>query len=88
MATNINQIIFTRTQPQRKVEIINHLTEAELMAVSEATVAKIVKEVGQRRYKSRDKDLYTVTGHSDGSVYDKGADGKYHERYGNRTLEP
>lgn len=58
MATNINQIIFTRTQPQRKVEIINHLTEAELMAVSEATVAKIVKEVGRRRYKSRDKELY------------------------------
>ena len=28
------------------------------MATSEATVAKIVKEVGRRRYKSRDKDLY------------------------------
>ena len=57
MATNINQIIFTRTQPQKKVDIINHLTEAELMATTEATITKIVKEVGQRQYKSRDKSL-------------------------------
>ena len=57
MATNINQIIFTRTQPKKKVEIINHLTEAELLATTEATITKIVKEVGQRQYKSRDKSL-------------------------------
>ena len=54
---NINQIIFTRTQPQKKVDIINHLTEAELMATSEATITRIVKETGQRMGKTRDKSL-------------------------------
>ena len=58
MATNINQIIFTRTQPKKKVEIIKNLTEAELLATSEATVTRIVKEVGSTIYKSRDKRLY------------------------------
>lgn len=55
MATNINQIIFTRTQPKKKLEIINSLSEAELMATTEATITKIVKEAGSRLYKSRDK---------------------------------
>ena len=58
MATNINQIIFTRTQPKKKVEIINHLTEAELLATTEATITRIVKEVGSTIYKSRDKRLF------------------------------
>ena len=49
MATNINQIIFTRTQPKKKLEIINSLSEAELMATTEATITKIVKEAGSRK---------------------------------------
>ena len=57
MATNINQIIFTRTQPKKKLEIINSLSEAELMVTTEATITKIVKEAGSRLYKSRDKQL-------------------------------
>ena len=47
MATNINQIIFTRTQPKKKLDIINSLTEAELLATTEATITRIVKEVGR-----------------------------------------
>ena len=58
MATNINQIIFTRTQPKKKAEIIENLTEAELMATTGATVTRIVKEVGSTIYKTRDKRLY------------------------------
>ncbi|MBR4170066.1 MAG: hypothetical protein IKR48_00280 [Kiritimatiellae bacterium] len=46
------------------------------------------KDEDGHKYSGSGSDPYTVTGHSDGSVYDKGADGKYHERYGNRTLEP
>ena len=57
MATNINQIIFTRTQPNKKIEIIKNLTEAELLATTEATITKIVKEAGRKMYKSRDKQL-------------------------------
>ena len=54
---NVNNFIFTRTQPKKKLETIENLSDSELLAVSESTVKKIIQEVGQRRYKSRDKDL-------------------------------
>ena len=54
---NINVFIFSRTQPQKKLEVIEALSNDELLAVSESTVKKIIKEVGQKRYKSRDKEL-------------------------------
>ena len=54
---NVNNFIFTRTQPKKKLEVIEKLSNDELLAVSEATVKKIIQEVGQRRYKSRDKEL-------------------------------
>ena len=55
---NINQFIFSRTQPKKKLEVIEALTTEELLSVKEETVIKIVKEVGRRVYKSRDKQLY------------------------------
>ena len=54
---NVNNFIFTRTQPKKKLEVIEKLSNDELLAVSESTVKKIIQEVGQRRYKSRDKEL-------------------------------
>lgn len=54
---NVNNYIFTRTQPKKKLEVIEKLSNDELLAVSESTVKKIIQEVGQRRYKSRDKEL-------------------------------
>jgi len=54
---NVNNFIFTRTQPKKKLEVIEKLSNDELLAVSESTVKKIIKEVGQKRYKSRDKEL-------------------------------
>ena len=54
---NINQLIFSKTQPKKKLEVIEKLSNDELLAVSESTVKKIIQEVGQRRYKSRDKQL-------------------------------
>ena len=54
---NVNNFIFTRTQPMKKLEVIEKLSNDELLAVSESTVKKIIQEVGQRRYKSRDKEL-------------------------------
>ena len=39
------------------MEVIEKLSNDELLVVSEATVKKIIQEVGQRRYKSRDKEL-------------------------------
>lgn len=49
---NINVFIFSRTQPQKKLEVIEALSNDELLAVSESTVKKIIKEVGQKRYKA------------------------------------
>ena len=54
---NINELIFSRTQPQKKIDIINALSEDELLSTSEATVKRIVKEAGRRMWKTRDKEL-------------------------------
>ncbi|MBO5062087.1 MAG: hypothetical protein J6C31_05650 [Prevotella sp.] len=54
---DINQIIFTRTAPANKVEIVESLTQAELLNILPATIARMVKEAGTRLYKSRDKEL-------------------------------
>ena len=35
---NINQFIFSRTQPQKNLEIIKSLSEAELLAITPATI--------------------------------------------------
>ena len=54
---NINEFIFSRTQPQKKIDIINALSEDELLSTSEATVKRIVKDAGRRMWKTRDKEL-------------------------------
>ena len=54
---NINELIFSRTQPQKKIDIINALSEDELLSTSEATVKRIVKDAGRRMWKTRDKEL-------------------------------
>jgi len=35
---NINEFIFSRTQPQKKIDTINALTEGELLSIREETV--------------------------------------------------
>ncbi len=55
---DINKIIFSRTAPKKKVEIVENLTPKELLSVGSDTIKRIVKEVGSNRYKSRDKELY------------------------------
>jgi len=54
---NINEFIFSRTQPQRKIDTINALTEGELLSIREETVKRIVKDAGKRIWKTRDKRL-------------------------------
>ncbi len=58
MKTNINDVIFSRTQPLKKIAIINSLTNDELLTIKKATIARIVKDAGRNRYKSRDKELF------------------------------
>jgi hypothetical protein len=57
MATNINQELFKRYAPKKKIEIINNLNEKELLSTTPDPINRIVREVGNRRYKSRDKEL-------------------------------
>ena len=47
MATNINNIIFTRTAPKKKLEIINALSQGELLAITYPTILRIIKEAGK-----------------------------------------
>lgn len=54
---DINKTIFTRTAPAKKIEIIEDLTQAELLSITPATITKMIKEAGSRLYKSRDKEL-------------------------------
>ena len=57
METDINKIIFSRTNPSKKLEIIRNLKGNELWATNKSTIDRIIKEVGINRYKSRDKEL-------------------------------
>lgn len=54
---DINKFIFSRTAPARKVEILENITQAELLSITPATIVKMIKEAGARLYKSRDKEL-------------------------------
>ena len=42
---DINGFVFSRTQPQKKIDIIKSLSDDELLAVKEATVKRMVKEI-------------------------------------------
>ncbi len=72
---NINQFIFSRTQPKKKIETIEVLTVDELLAVKEDTVKWIVKDVGRRAYKSRDKELYIDGDRRKGNNWNSTIDG-------------
>ena len=55
--TNINIELFKRYAPTKKLEIINGLNEKELMAITQSTIIKTIRESGRNIYKSRDKEL-------------------------------
>jgi len=54
---DINKLLFTRTAPSKKVEIVENLKLPELLSVTPGTVKRMVREVGSRQYKSRNKEL-------------------------------
>ena len=57
MKQDINQLIFSRIAPQKKLKAIEKLTSSELWATPE-TITRIVKETGERIGKSHNKGLY------------------------------
>ena len=55
---NVNIELFKRTSPERKIELIRKLTQAELSGISESTLLRIVKETGRRIKGSRNYEFY------------------------------
>ena len=47
MKTNINTELFKKYAPKHKLEIIESLTQEELLAITPKTVTRIVKEAGE-----------------------------------------
>ena len=56
--TDVNTELFKRTSPERKIEIIKHLAQAELSGVSKTTMLRIVKEAGRRNPGIRNYEFY------------------------------
>ena len=57
MRTNFNEELFKRYAPKKKLEIINNLTAAELLAPTPETVKLIAKEAGTKAGTARSKVL-------------------------------
>ncbi len=58
---DINKVIFSRTAPVKKVEMVKNLTIPELLSISYATILRVVKEIGTRQSNSRNK-TFSMTG--------------------------
>lgn len=43
---NINDFLFTRTAPKRKMEVVKSLSDRELMAITPQTLLRCIKEAG------------------------------------------
>ena len=57
MKTNINLELFKKYAPKHKLEIIESLTQEELLAITPQTVTRTVKEAGEGKKGSPYKDL-------------------------------
>lgn len=72
---NVNEFIFSRTQPSRKVDTIKALTNDELLSVSEATVNRIVKDAGRKIGRTRDRELNISRDRRAGNAWNATVDG-------------
>lgn len=54
---DVNKIIFSRTAPSGKIEIVKKLSHLELLSITPDTITRMVRETGSRIGKSRDKEL-------------------------------
>lgn len=69
MKTDINIELFKRYAPKKKGDIISSLTPSELFAITEDTIKRIIKEVGNRRYRSREKELRLSSEYATGNSW-------------------
>lgn len=74
---NINDLIFSRTQPDKKLEIIKGMSDSEIMRLTEDSATKMVKDAGRNMYKSRDKELYISRDNRAGNEWNSTIDSFY-----------
>ena len=58
MDNKIDNILFSRIAPVKKLDSIDSLSSTELLAISPETIKRIVKEVGRKIGRTRCKELY------------------------------
>ena len=58
MDNRIDNILFKRIAPAKKLDIVDNFTPAELLAVSPAAIKRIIREVGRKVGNTRGKELY------------------------------
>ena len=58
MDNKIDNILFSRISPVKKLDIVDNFTPAELLASAPDTVKRIIKEVGHKIGNTREKKLY------------------------------
>ena len=66
--TDINKELFKRYRPQKKLEIIESLSAKELMNVTEPTIIRIMKEVGNNHYQSKRNKALSVNRNAEGVI--------------------
>ena len=72
---NVNIELFKRTSPERKIELIRKLTQAELSGISESTLLRIVKETGRRIKGSRNYEFYVNPDRREGNNWNSMVEG-------------
>ena len=75
MKTNINTEIFKKYAPKHKLEIIESLTQEDLLAITPKTVTRIVKEAGEGKKGSPNKFLRIRLGLRKGNNWNSTFDG-------------
>lgn len=58
MDNRIDNILFKKIAPAKKLDIVESLTSTELLAIFPATIKRIIREVGRKVGNTRRKELY------------------------------
>lgn len=74
---NINEFIFSRTQPLKKIETVRNLNNDDLFSISENVIKRIIKETGRKIPKTRDKELYIALDRRKGNNWNSVVEGVY-----------
>lgn len=77
MNVNINEALFRKYAPKKKLEIIEKLTSQEISLVKSSTIERIVKEVGEKFAHSRSKKLHISRNLQKGNNWNSTIEGVY-----------